>query len=813
MVYSFGLRNVAITVSALSRKRFNLLPEEAHPSSRFESAMGKHRLLIIILGVFIVAGASLPFLMSASCLTRPQTSAEQKALDNLRTMTRNDVLPSEDVVAGIENQFPGTKTAALARILRARIKLNAKDFAGAASLLDARVIRDQTALDDYALSLRGSALEQLGRDVEARATYQQLMQQYPTSLRARDAALRTAALLTKSNENAAVPLILKPLAQSDDSAALLATAKAYEQTSNPTGALAAYRRIYFFAPTSGETAEAVPALTRLASSTSPATVEEAMTRADRLYSGKKYTDAIAAYSEAFTKFPASATPENQLRRGIAAYNVRKTTDAVFSLNSIPTSAGEVRAEALSYLAQTYARAHQWEQARATAEEMRKNFSTSNFTPRTLVAVGQIADDAKNATDASYFFHAAVNAYPGAVEVAQAQFDLAWDAHESKNYAESSRLLTEHLALYADKNTDNRGRAGYWAGRDSERAGKLAEARALYEGMQARYDANWYGYLAKQRLDVLSKTTQPKTFAPDSTVARAVANLKTVTVAEETAGVDEDARIVKADQLSNIGLDDWALKELAKASEKAADSPKVNLAIARIYRSDDDNVRALNTLKNSFPDYSQMKPEEMTREEWDVFYPLNYWDIIVQESRARNLDPYQVAGLIRQETIFSTRSKSSANAYGLMQVLVPTGRLTAKKYGVSQEITAESLYNPRLNIQLGTAYLRDQIDKFGRIEYVAAAYNAGPLRASQWSTSLPSEIDEWAEAVPFKETRGYVQGVVRNRLQYQRLYDAQGNFRPEVGTHAVTQQSGPNATPTEANPNVRKRKVGGGDFEE
>jgi hypothetical protein len=96
-------------------------------------------------------------------------------------------------------------------------------------------------------------------------------------------------------------------------------------------------------------------------------------------------------------------------------------------------------------------------------------------------------------------------------VAQAQFDLAWDAHEAKNFSESSRMLTEHLAYYADKNTDNRGRAGYWAARDSERAGKLAEARALYEAMQARYDANWYGYLAKQRLDVVSETLPQRRF--------------------------------------------------------------------------------------------------------------------------------------------------------------------------------------------------------------------------------------------------------------------------------------------------------------
>ncbi|HZJ44769.1 MAG TPA: lytic transglycosylase domain-containing protein, partial [Pyrinomonadaceae bacterium] len=188
--------------------------------------------------------------------------------------------------------------------------------------------------------------------------------------------------------------------------------------------------------------------------------------------------------------------------------------------------------------------------------------------------------------------------------------------------------------------------------------------------------------------------------------------------------------------------------------------------------------------------------------------------IVQESRSRNLDPYQVAGLIRLETIFSARARSSANAYGLMQVLVPTGRLTARKYGMGREITSESILEPRLNIQLGTAYLRDQINKFGRIEYVAAAYNAGPGRAVQWKASLPFEIDEWAEAVPIKETKGYVQGVVRNRLQYQRLYDEKGNFRPEVGTRAVTASPTPGASPSnEANSTIRKRRVSGGPREE
>ena len=155
--------------------------------------------------------------------------------------------------------------------------------------------------------------------------------------------------------------------------------------------------------------------------------------------------------------------------------------------------------------------------------------------------------AKDATDASYFYRAAVNFYPGAAEVAPAQFYIAWQAHEGKNFSESSRLLTEHLANYADRNTDFRGKAAYWAARDSERIGKLAEARAIYQGLQARYDANWYGYLAKQRLDTMNRNGNvPRTeFPADSLIGRAVANLKTVTVAEETAGPSEDERIAKA----------------------------------------------------------------------------------------------------------------------------------------------------------------------------------------------------------------------------------------------------------------------------
>ncbi|HMF56326.1 MAG TPA: transglycosylase SLT domain-containing protein [Pyrinomonadaceae bacterium] len=778
----------------------------------------QHRVTLIIIGIVVVLGALIaPFtFMSASCSTRPQTVAEDSALDQLRAMTRNGVLPSEGAVAQIESAFPNSKVAGIARMIRARIHLKNNDASGAAQLLDSAVIRERTELGDYALYMRAQALEQMGRRGEARSAYEQLSSDYPNSLRERDAKLHTAQIALQDNQPSAVSTLLREAAARDDAAALLLTAKAFEQTSDSTRALASYRRIYFFAPASSEAADAEAAITRLNSTPAPATTEEAITRAEKLFEAKRYDAALSAYSAAFERFPNTSNAQMQLHRGISAFNAKRTPDAVAALTSVPTGAGETRAEALYYLAQTYARAKQWAQAHSTTDEMRRLFPQSNWTPRAIVAAGQIARDAKNDTDALSFFRSAVSAYPGNADVAQAQFEIAWAAHEAKNYQESSRLLVEHLADYAGKNTDNRGRAGYWAARDTERVGKLAEARAIYQAMQSRYSANWYGYLSKQRLDVMNRngTASQSNFAPDSLIGRAVQNLQTVSFAEENAGQREDERITKADQLSNIGANDWALEELNAASQSAPNSPRINLAMARIYRLSEDNLQAFNIMKRSYPDYAQMRVEELTSEEWDIFYPLSYWDIITQESRARNLDPYQVAGLIRQESVFNPRARSNANAYGLMQLLVPTGRLTALKYGVNRDITIESLYEPRLNIQLGTAYFRDQLDKYGRIEYVAAAYNAGPARVVQWRTSLPSDLDDWVEAIPFRETRGYVQGVVRNTLQYRRIYDEQGHFRPEVGTRAVNTPRPSNAPAVQpANQNTRPRRVSGEEEED
>lgn len=47
-----------------------------------------------------------------------------------------------------------------------------------------------------------------------------------------------------------------------------------------------------------------------------------------------------------------------------------------------------------------------------------------------------------------------------------------------------------------------------------------------------------------------------------------------------------------------------------------------------------------------------------------------------------------------------------------------------------------------------------------------------------------EMDEFVEAIPFRETKGYVQGIIRNTAQYRRLYDENGSFKPNVGSRPI-----------------------------
>ncbi len=709
---------------------------------------------------------------------------EEQALQSLRAMTSNGQLPAESFVADLETRFANKKTGALAKLLRARIRLEQKDFTGAAAMLDSDVFQQRTKLGDYALWLRGKALQGAGNHAEAMKVLGQLVREQNDSIRTRDAKLVWATSAIAAGQAVEVPPMMIEMSEKGDADALLLTAKAYEAQGSQAEATNYFRRTFFYGAGSAAAKEAETKLTSIGQPLAPQTAEEQLARADKLAAAKN-PEAVMAYSNLASSFPQAMTAAVQLRRLTAMAAVGRMTDAWIAFNAIPASAKE-REEANRQFVLGYTKAKMWPQTRTAADAMKAAFPNGKLVPKTLIDAGLAARDGRNRTDEIYYLNTAVATYPNAVEVAVAQFESAWSQHDSGNFTVSSQMFVEHLARYADKDNSNRGKAGYWAARDSERAGKMAEACAIYDGVIYRYLANWYGYLAMGRMSTLKNNGQCRsTAAPNQTVERAVANLKTITIVPETAGEQALARAAKSDELSIIGLFDWSMDELNEAKKTAGNSPKINLALARHHRWKGDNTSALVAMMKSYPDYAQMFPEEMDREAWAFFYPLSNWNEIKYWAGERRLDPYQVAGLIRQESVFTPGARSPANAHGLMQLLVPTAQSMARKYvSKTASVNSTALYQPPLNIELGTAYMRDQLDKFGRIEYLAVAYNAGPGRVPQWRATLPAEIDEFVEAIPFKETKAYVQGVIRNSAQYRRLYDENGNFKPNVGTRPL-----------------------------
>jgi soluble lytic murein transglycosylase len=148
----------------------------------------------------------------------------------------------------------------------------------------------------------------------------------------------------------------------------------------------------------------------------------------------------------------------------------------------------------------------------------------------------------------------------------------------------------------------------------------------------------------------------------------------------------------------------------------------------------------------------------------IMFPLPYHDIIKREARARGLDPYFVAALMRQESRFNPRAVSAAGAVGLMQVMPATGRQLG---GVDRQ----GLMDPETNIRLGTRFLADMMKTYGtRTDAVLAAYNAGPSRMNRWRT-FPEfhQSDLFVERIPFDETRDYVKVVRVNTSIYHELY--------------------------------------------
>ncbi|WP_439834205.1 transglycosylase SLT domain-containing protein [Aeromonas enteropelogenes] len=161
------------------------------------------------------------------------------------------------------------------------------------------------------------------------------------------------------------------------------------------------------------------------------------------------------------------------------------------------------------------------------------------------------------------------------------------------------------------------------------------------------------------------------------------------------------------------------------------------------------------------------------EAWDALelrFPKPYKQTFSQVARERAVNMSLLYAISRQESALYPRAQSPVGARGLMQLMPATAKETASKIGVPYR-SEQQLFDPAINIRLGSAYLKRLLDVYdGNRILAAAAYNAGPGRVKLWrEQSADKPMDVWVESIPYRETRNYVQNVLSFDLIYQHKF--------------------------------------------
>lgn len=293
---------------------------------------------------------------------------------------------------------------------------------------------------------------------------------------------------------------------------------------------------------------------------------------------------------------------------------------------------------------------------------------------------------------------------------------------------------------------------YWLARALEQTGKSRQAQRVYRKLARERD--YYGFLAAERINAKYRLQHRSiTFTP----AEQTQLMKNPSI----AGAYE---FYQLGQLKSETGTKWILNARREwqyaVNHLNSREQAVAAALASRWRWYD---RALITAaKAGYYD------------DLDVRFPLAYYPNFAAGASNQNIDLAWVYGITRQESLFMSEVRSHAGALGLMQLMPATGRHVARKIGLSLRSTRDIL-DIDTNISLGTAYLRQMLERFnGNYMLATAAYNAGPNRAKRWAEEnacVPADV--WVELIPFNETRKYVRRV----LFYTRVFESRLGQRP------------------------------------
>jgi soluble lytic murein transglycosylase len=594
--------------------------------------------------------------------------------------------------------------------------------------------------------LLAQTLQRQGQYAQAQVTLEQFLRTYATHRLAPDALFLLGQIYEDTGQTALSAQTLRRLGES------------YPTHTLATGALERSANLFTQLPPAQRSAP---------------TPQQLLASLDKLIGAQRWPEVESrlAMLETHTQ-PSSLVSAVLLKRATAALHRRQFTQASTTLLTLlhDLPPGEHVAETLYLLGRVDQQGGNLADSEQYYRRVLTEHPTSPWVAEALAALARLFVDQNLATKALEISEQLAQNFPTHAQAANALWEAGWLQYRSHHYEAAARIFRrfEQLLPHADMLPQTL----YWHARALHQQGKHQAAEGLYRRLIDEYPFHYYRWQATLRLRQAGDSASFSALMPSTPHGWQPPTLVTLPVDGSLQLSRPQFHLLRMHELQQLQMHRQASREISQLSTLLPDTHDTTYFLSKLFTDNQDHLAAFSRL-NALLD--TLRPEEvrqLPRAVWTMLYPRPFWDEIEQHARTTALDPYLVISIMRQESAFATAAVSSAGARGLMQLMPATAQLVSQRLHLGK-ITHVMLEHPQLNIRLGTHYFASMLKRYeGNVVLALAAYNAGPGRADRWSQEWPqTPQDEFIEQIPFNETRLYVKLVLRNLMNYERLYKA------------------------------------------
>jgi soluble lytic murein transglycosylase len=503
----------------------------------------------------------------------------------------------------------------------------------------------------------------------------------------------------------------------------------------------------------------------------PLTAEEALLRAQRLADASEFSAAARGFEALLAQGPEPPVRHRALvRLAPVLGRLQRSADGIALLQAaLAEPATPWRALLLYELARLHRRAGLAAAAAPVLERLVAEHPDASIVPDAWLALARVRVELGELVAARVAFQTILGAHADSAAAASAAWDLAWLGYRTGRHRDAALAFRQ----LSTTGLGSRLAGLYWAARALEAVPERPAALALYREVVARSPHGYYGILAARRL----KGPAPPPVATPVRLPK-----------DPRALLEPEAAFHRGRALWHVGLEAYALVELETLARDAVVEPDRAYALAITFAELGEAGRSLRYLRRGFGSAAEAGAPGLGPEFWRLLYPFGYAEVVKDAARQVGLDPHFVAAVIREESSYDPRARSWVGAVGLMQLMPETARLVAQETGL-RVATPEALWEPPLNIGLGTRYLGQLRARFQEPLLVVASYNAGPHRVQRWlAEHRTPDLEEFVDLIPFDETRGFVKRVYTSWHHYRRLYGSDGRPRrpgeAEAAPHGI-----------------------------